>query len=324
MNSLTFGTLFSGVEGAGLGLTRAGYKPVYAVEWNLGAIGILKANHDTPIVIHDNVCNVDYSTLPPVDLLWASPVCCSYSLANHNRGETQEDFFSAEAIASAARFANTVVIENVPAYYNGEAFKLLSKQLTALVFDNYLNLRLNAARFGNPSSRDRSYGIFSKKHIKPVLPEELRSNWFDELLKHYLYWEPSKLTDNQSKAIQASGIDLVVDAHSPFAIERCGYYGTPKIISSMDTFPCLKSHSGHDGKNPKPGYGKIGKYRRQYDFVSHGQSYALTPQLMGVLMGFPINYDWGSDKGQAVAGIGNSVCPSMSEIIARLIIGEKS
>lgn len=318
----TFATMFSGIGGADLGLSRAGLKPVYAVEWNQGCIDILKANHDIPYVIHDDVCNVDYSSLPKIDVLWASPVCCNYSLANHKRKEEQEDFFSSEAIASAAQFANTVIIENVPQYYNGEAFKLLNAKLKAIGFEHYVNIRLNAARFGNPSSRDRAYGIFSHSYTMLEIPAESFSDWFSVLLDYIPHWELSTLTDNQVKAIKEAGPDRAMYPHDPFAIERCGYYKVPKLISSRAVFPCIKSHTGHDGKNPKPGYGKIGKYRRQYDFVYEGQSYALTPQLMGVLMGFPIDYDWGCDRAQAVAGIGNSVIPKMSEIIAKIAVSE--
>lgn len=52
------------------------------------------------------------------------------------------------------------------------------------------------------------------------------------------------------------------------------------------------------------------------DFTYKGQSYSITPQLLGVLNGFPIDYKWGEDRAQAAAAIGNTVVPKLAEIIS--------
>jgi DNA (cytosine-5)-methyltransferase 1 len=328
-----FATLFSGVGGADLGLTRAGFEPAYAVEWNQGAIDILKANHNIPIVIHEDVRNINYSSLPSVDLLWASPVCCSYSGANHQRGETPDDMRSAYAIIAAANYAKSVIIENVPAYKDSSAYRAIKEnlELQGKVFRQ--ELTLNASDFGNPSSRNRFYAVVSEQYVpsiahdisaispvsRPRIVEKTQRNWFVALINCVSRWERSKLTKVQDRRLAKEGWARWCYPHEPFAIERCGYYQQPKIVNASETFPCLKSHPGHDGKNSKPGYGKIGSYRRQYDFVHEGQSYSLTPELMGVLMGFPIDYDWGFNRAQAVAGIGNAVVPYLAEIVANLV-----
>jgi site-specific DNA-cytosine methylase len=56
------------------------------------------------------------------------------------------------------------------------------------------------------------------------------------------------------------------------------------------------------------------------DFVVEEQMYSVTPQLMGVLNGFPIDYQWGEDRAQAAAGIGNAVVPRMAEILGRCLL----
>lgn len=318
---LKAGTMFTGIGGADLGLKAAGFDVVYGIDSNQGALDILTANHDIPIVLHENVCNIDYSTLPEVDLLWASPICTNISNANHNRGETHEDLALAHAIATAARYAGAVIIENVPQYAKTESYQILQRRLLSMGFGGYRELTLNAERFGNPSSRPRFYAIYGS-NISWDFLDNLRcqTNWFSVLIKHVDRWERSKLTKVQETRLSREGSARWLYPHEPFAIERCGYYKEPKIVNASDVFPCLKSHVGHDGKNPKPGYGKIGSYRRQYDFVHEGQSYALTPELMGVLMGFPIDYKWGDNKAQAVAGIGNACAVGMVKIIANLIV----
>jgi DNA-cytosine methyltransferase len=318
----TFATIFSGIGGADLGLTNAGYSPSWAIEWNQGAIDILKANHDIPIMIHDDVCAVDYYELPEVDILWASPVCCEFSGAKHGGGETELDIRSAEAVVRAASRARSVIIENVPKYQDSKSYRLIYDSLSQQGFCTRYSEILNAAHYGNPSSRSRFYAIFSRDQVESrssFQSGRFTTAWFDELHKYCDYWVGSELTRNQLLAIHEGNDFRMTYPHKPFAIERCGYYGTPKLILPSSNFPAIKSHSGHDGKKPKPGYGKIGSYRRQYDFVHEGRAYTLTPQLMGILMGFPIDYDWSNNKAQAVAGIGNSVVPKMAEMLASLV-----
>jgi DNA-cytosine methyltransferase len=315
----TFATLFSGIGGSDLGITNVGFQPTYAVEWNRGAIDIFKTNHHIPTVIHADVNSVDYTVLPSVDLLWASPVCCNYSGANHNRGETAEDMHSAYSVIRAAKQANSLIIENVPAYFNSDSYRAISElmQLDGMVFQQ--TYRLNATRFSNPASRDRTYAVFSRDFFKLDLPPESHINWTEELLKYRDYWLKSELTTAQYSAWNKHTETSKNSLLGVFAIERCGYYKIPKVYSSLDIYPCIKSHTHHDGKNIKSGYGKIGSYRSYMDFIHEGQSYSVTPQLLGVLNGFPINYIWGDNRAQAAAGIGNAVIPRLAEIIANCL-----
>jgi DNA (cytosine-5)-methyltransferase 1 len=309
--------LFAGVGGASEGLKAAGYHGSWAIEYNQGAIDILKANHEIDRIIHRDVCEVDYGKLPEVNLLWASPPCPSFSRANHKAGETEHDIELARAIIAAANRTRSLIIENVPAYRKSDSYSKIQFALINSGFSHSKQLTINAADHGNPSSRTRFYAIFSRSPINNVQLPQSQSYWFGNLLDAASYWEMSTLTPSQIKAIDNAEIDPLIC--TPFAIERCGYYGSPKLISASLTFPCLKAHSGHDGKNPKLDHGKIGSYRRQYDFVHTGKAYALTPRLMGMLMGFPIDYNWGGNRAQAVAGIGNAVAVTMAQLLAQLI-----
>lgn len=329
----TYGELFAGIGGASQGLKLAGYKGEYAIEWNQGAIDILKANHDINTIIHGDVNCINFEGLPEVDLLWASPVCCSFSGANHHRGETADDMMSAYAIIAASKRAHSVIIENVPAYKESSAYRAIRENLEmqGLVFRQ--EFILNASDFANPSRRTRFYSVMSREYVpsiafngdsttlinKPKIVEKESRNWFTSLIDVVGKWERSNLTKNQVKSILEYNSFRMSYPHDPFAIDRCGWYESPKLIPSESIFPCIKSHPGHDGKNPKHGYGKIGSYRRQYDFVHEGQSYTISPQLLGVLNGFPIDYNWGDNRAQAAAGIGNAVVPRMAQIMAKML-----
>ena len=317
MATKTCATMFSGVGGSESGLKGSGYQPSYAIEWNQGSIDILKANHDIPLVIHNDVTLVDYSKLPEVDLLWASPVCCSFSRANFKGGENNDDIKSTFAILLAAKRSQSVIIENVPAYKNSESYSRLKLGLGQQGFYFSKETTINAAKYGNPARRDRFYAIFSRSDFRTELPPEFQSSWVEMLLKYQDYWVESKLTVAQQNAIDGDHSRPIPG--SIYAVERCGYYKYPKIYNGLSPYPCIKSHTHHDGKNPKPGRGKIGSYRSYMDFVYEGQSYSVTPQLLGVLNGFPIDYRWGSDRAMASAGIGNAVVPRLAQIVSGLL-----
>lgn len=314
MQLKTFGTLFSGVGGSDLGLSKSGLMPLYATDWNKKALQIHRANQNTDYCqyIHADINDLNFKLLPSVDVLWASPTCCNFSMAKHDRTEESEDVKFSSCIVEAARTSQVVIIENVVGYANSNSYALLANMLSCVGYRDVQRHILNASDYGNPAHRTRFYAIFSRAPL-PVLDFTKylkQTNWFDAILDNRHLWEQKDLTTVQKRTIDKSVLT------EPYAIERCGYYGTPKIIPDTAKFPCIKSHTGHDGKNPKEGEGKIGSYRLAWNFVHGGESYAITPAMLGVLNGFPEDWDWLDNKGQAVAGSGNCVIPRMSEIIS--------
>jgi site-specific DNA-cytosine methylase len=82
MTLTTCATLFSGGEGAGVGLQAAGLRHCWGVEYD-PAIAAVAQRNGFDVMVAD-VRAVDYTTLAPVDWLHASPVCTRASNANPN------------------------------------------------------------------------------------------------------------------------------------------------------------------------------------------------------------------------------------------------
>lgn len=81
--------IFAGAGGASLGLRRAGFRELAAVEYDAAACATLRAalkadGHDPSIVIEGDVREV--TGLPAADLWWASPPCQDFSTAGSVRG----------------------------------------------------------------------------------------------------------------------------------------------------------------------------------------------------------------------------------------------
>jgi site-specific DNA-cytosine methylase len=83
---MRFGTLFSGGEGVGVGLTAAGLHHAWGVEYDADIAAVAAAN-GFPLIVED-VRKVDYAALPQVDWLHASPVCTRASVANSGAEES--------------------------------------------------------------------------------------------------------------------------------------------------------------------------------------------------------------------------------------------
>ena len=95
MNSLE---LFAGAGGAALGIRRAGVTALACVEWDADAAATLSANGFP--AVHGDVRSVDYTDLPHVDLLWASPPCQAWSGLGKRKGADRGDRTASESGAA--------------------------------------------------------------------------------------------------------------------------------------------------------------------------------------------------------------------------------
>jgi len=82
---MTFGSMFSGVGGADLGLIRAGMTPLWHCEWDRQASDVLRFHHPE-IVNFGDVQTFPSSTVEVPDLVWWSPPCQDLSVAGKRAG----------------------------------------------------------------------------------------------------------------------------------------------------------------------------------------------------------------------------------------------
>ena len=173
--------MFSGGEGVGLGLSAAGLVHAWGVEYAADIAGVARMNGFDLIV--DDVRNVDYSALPRVDWLHASPVCTRASNANPNAKESPEDLATADAVVRAVKAQGPQVftLENVYPYRNFESFARICVALDDLGYMWDFE-HVNAADFGVPQTRKRLILRAVRLGLLPPLPAPVRwVGWYEAI-----------------------------------------------------------------------------------------------------------------------------------------------
>lgn len=163
------GTLFTGFGGVEVGALAAGLELAWGVEYRADVAAVANRNLGDHVIVAD-VRDVDYATLPHVDVLHASPVCTRASQANTGAVETDEDITIADAVIRAldAQQPDVFTLENVWMYRTFKAFENICKALgrNGYIYDFE---HVNSADFGVPQTRKRLI-LRAVRGLLPPLP----------------------------------------------------------------------------------------------------------------------------------------------------------
>lgn len=111
---LTFASLFSGIGGADIAATAAGWEHKFWCEWDPFCQTVLKYWFNNSIGYND-ITKTDFTQWRgKIDILHASPPCQSVSVAGKRKGEADDRFLWGDAIRALAEIRPTwVTLENV-------------------------------------------------------------------------------------------------------------------------------------------------------------------------------------------------------------------
>ncbi|MHC4574090.1 MAG: DNA cytosine methyltransferase [Planctomycetota bacterium] len=164
--------LFAGCGGMSVGLRKAGFQNLIAVEWDASCCETFKANIN-PRILQCAVQEVD--SFPPCDLLVGGPPCQGFSnlgerVPNDPRRQLWRHFLRAVRDAAPLIF----VMENVPPLLKSGEYQEICKQAHKLGYQIEGRV-LNAADYGTPQQRKRAFVIGSRIG-KPVFPKPTNRN----------------------------------------------------------------------------------------------------------------------------------------------------
>lgn len=284
--------------------------------------------------------------------------CPSFSVANQNRGEKDNDIALAQHVAKLMVESRPrhIAIENVRAYGKSKSLAIIYEALVNAGYDITSSIEC-AANYGAPTTRERfifratlgTLGPIVQTHFNPAKQKQQElfgakpswNGWWDAIAEFWDDLEPSHLTENQIKAIAhklpnpklgPSQVLMANDngrggrryvrtgerpAHTITAaskndrvlIERVGYYnGNPGTWQPEVPSPTIRSSQHIDDK---------GSYRVAYNIVDGYDCYKADIRCLASWQGFPADYNWGKNRGEAGRAIGNAVAVQMAMAVAK-------
>ena len=172
--------LFAGCGGTSLGFERAGFKVIWATDWEPNSCKTFAVNFETPI---DCVPIQEISLFPKADVVIGGPPCQGFSNLGEKvpldpRRQLWRHFLRAVEQSQACAY----VMENVAPLLSSAEFEEIKKVSEEMGFCVEGRV-LNTANYGVPQTRKRTI-IIAIKGMKPVFPEPT----------HY---DPEKLDKNK-------------------------------------------------------------------------------------------------------------------------------
>lgn len=154
---LTHGSLFSGVEGMGLGLEWSGLvdEPLWQVEWDDPATSVLE-RHYPDVTRYRDVRDVDWTAVEPPEVLSGGYPCQPFSKAGKRQGERDERHmwpYYLDAIRTLR--PRLAILENVAGHFSLGFGRVLG-DLAEAGFDAVWT-SLRASDVGAPHQRERAF-----------------------------------------------------------------------------------------------------------------------------------------------------------------------
>ena len=175
MTKPTVVSLFSGAGGMDLGFIQAGYKVIWANDFQTDAVKTYQKNIGNHIVYED-ITQITKEQLPkePVDIVLGGFPCQGFSVANNKRSmEDKRNFLYLELLRVVKELnPKFFVAENVKGLLSmqkGKVLNMIIKDFENLGYQvNYVVL--NAANYGVPQNRERIIIIGNRIGVENPLP----------------------------------------------------------------------------------------------------------------------------------------------------------
>ena len=157
--------LFAGVGGIGLGFEQAGFKTVFANDFDKNCKITYDLNFKKPKLLVEDIWKIDINSLPKFDILLSGFPCQPFSVSGNRQGFQDEKgrgtlFFRIRDIL-AIRKPQAILLENVKnlkTHDKGNTFKVIKDILENELGYTIKSKVLNTMTYGNiPQNRERIF-----------------------------------------------------------------------------------------------------------------------------------------------------------------------
>lgn len=324
--------LFCGCGGLSLGLRRAGFKILAAIDNDDLSVATYRRNHKRTLVIENDIRSIDADTLRKqvglqpgeLDLLAGCPPCQGFSTLRTLNGGRHIHEPMNDLVFEFLRFIyafqpKALMMENVPALLGNKRMTQIQDELDGLGY-KYDARILNAAEFGVPQRRQRMILLGLHEGFPLFAPALRRHRTVAQAIREL----PQRVASDPAHNYVVRRTTRVMSM-----IRRI-----PKNGGSRTDLPKkyqLKCHRDFNGfkdiygrmawSTPAPTItgGCINPSRGR--FLHPEENRAITLREAAILQSFPCSYDFDLSKGlySAAQMVGNAFPPKFAEHHARSI-----
>lgn len=351
-------SLFSGAMGLDLGLERAGFRPVLAVESDPAAVATIRANRPHITVLPDRIENLSTGEIlekaklgcGETTLLVGGPACQSFSTAGKRRSlgdplgrlfyefmrivnEARPKFFLIEnvrGILSAAvkhRPLNQRGGKHLPLSAEeelGSAFQVLTDCVRETGYYAIFDI-LNAADFGTAQTRRRLVMIGSRDGVELTMPRPSHSNDKSNNLKP---WRTLREALGKLPETDPEYIGFAPSRKKYFKYIPAGgnWRDLPEKLKRIALGGALDSWGGRTGffrrldwDRPSPTLNTHPDYKATA-LCHPDETRPLSIREYAKIQGFPNNWKFKGSTREKYKQIGNAVPVDMAEALGRAVI----
>lgn len=331
---ITGRSYFTGGGGADIGMMAAGVKMVDGAEWDREIAEWAESQLGSRIRVAD-VRALNLKSLEPTTCFHASPPCPSFSIANKNMGETENDITLGRNLAEYIEFQQPKILtlENVWGWRKSESWRIVANALNKVYGFGWDVKHINAADFGVPQTRKRMIvrAVKGAVFLPAYPPAESWVGWYsavEDIIdtfpeSQFAPWQWERMPE-EYKTFVMNSTDSGVEARQK---ERGT--GQPSATVTVKTMykALLIEAVSYDRdvslkKEAEPSHviasGKGGRLSRAW--LDQGQVVAITPRGLARFQSFPDWYELPEKKTLATTIIGNSVPPLMLEKIYKQLL----
>lgn len=291
--------LFAGAGGFTTGAEAAGVEVLWAGNHWQSAVEIHAANHPGAAHVCQDLHQADWTQVPSMDIVLASPACQGHSRARgRERAHHDATRSTAWAVVSCVELhrPQAFVIENVPEFLDWSLFRAWSVAMQDLGYEMQYEV-LDAADFGVPQHRRRMFLVGTRDGIRFDIPTGSAEHVAAETV---IDWDSGRWSP-----VRKPGRAAATLARWEAGRGRCG---------DRFVMPYYGSGSGKTGRELDRPLGTV-TTRDRWALVDGDQMRMLTPVEYRAFMGFPDSYLLPPVRKTAIHLLGNAVCPPVAEAL---------
>ena len=329
-------SLFSGIGGFELGMSKCGFEFCKTLEWDEKCCETLTANRALLGIQEDKVVPLDITKTEPenfyqgkVDYIVGGPPCQSFSAAGRRAGGVTgtKDFrgvlFEYYCMYVKYYMPKAFVFENVRGILSankGNDFKLIMESFENVGYKLYWKI-LNAADYGAPQLRERVFLVGIRNDLNVDFKFPLPTYGVDSPSKRSYVTTGECIADiqNPDEVVPPYGGkygDLLPDIPPG---ENYRYY-TEEMGHPNPLFAWRSKFSNFLYKmDPNDVCRTIIAYQGRYDGPFHWKNRKCTVDELKLMQGFPKDFVIAQTYQEGVKQVGNSVCPLICEQIGMAI-----